>query len=73
MTEDTIPQKLQELITLSKEVYADKEIKSWLFAHTRSEEEYRTINRALFNLENINPVVWSGNPGARFYTPIQGN
>ena len=67
---DNIPEKLKELQRLTDEVYNDETLKSWLFSHTRSEEEFNHLRKSFFTTKNFKPVVWSGNPGRRIYLPM---
>jgi hypothetical protein len=68
---NVIPEKLKELQKLTEEVFNDEGLKSWLFSHTRTEEEFNNLRRALLSTKQFKPVVWSGRPGSRFYLPME--
>lgn len=71
MTEE-IPQQIIDLKGLCDEILNDKELKSWLFKHTKDETEFFAIRRNLQLMSNYTPVVWSGSSGNRFYLPLEG-
>lgn len=57
--------EFKDLQALAGEMYGTEEMKTWLFAHTRSEQEYHQIRRMLKHMASWKPVEWQGATGAR--------
>ncbi len=57
--------EFKELQTIAGELYSTEEMKQWLFSHTRDENEYQQVRRALKVLSKFHPVEWQGKPGNR--------
>ncbi len=57
--------EFKDLQAIAGELYSTDEMKTWLFTHTRSQEEYEQVRRALKVLSCFQPVEWMGKPGNR--------
>lgn len=57
--------EFSELQATAGELYRTKEMKQWLFAHTRDEAEYNQLRRTLRVLAHWKPVEWQGKTGER--------
>lgn len=56
---------IKELQNMAGSLYNNVDMKNWLFAHTRSQEEYEQVRRALKILSGFQPVEWIGKAGSR--------
>ncbi|MGB3908088.1 MAG: hypothetical protein WBL02_06610 [Methanomethylovorans sp.] len=57
--------EFKDLQATAAEMYSNEEMKTWLFTHTRSEEEYHQIRRMLKYMASWKPVEWKGKTGER--------
>lgn len=57
--------EFNDLQAMAGSMYSNDESRKWLFSHTRDENEYQQIRRALKILAGYHPVEWQGKTGER--------